>query len=131
MRELLTILALSAALPFVGVAPTTAASPVSMSWRAGAYDALAADVDSDEGRRDGRIGPAPRRDERRRRGNELRLPLRWRRDGRKGSGGGTGGGGGINGSGGGAGTLLPLFDPQKNCPRHRRKGQSDECWDDE
>ena len=133
MRELFAILALSAALPSVGVSPTSAASPVSMSWRAGTSDALADDaVILTKG--GGMGGSARPQGGMNGEGGGMgcgSLCGGGGMGGRGGSSTGNGGGGGINGSGDGAGGVLQLFGPRKNCPRHRRKGQSDECRDDE
>ena len=136
MRELLGILALSAALPSVGVTPTAAAPAVSMSLEAVASGGFRGPAlilakgggmggtARPQGGMNGGSG-----------GMGCGTHCGGGGMGGMGSGGGAGsmgnGGGGVGGSGGGAGGVLPLFNPQANCPGHRRKGQSNDCWDDE
>ena len=142
MRNLIAILATSAALPTVGFA-AAAASPISMPWDAVASEAFngSALIPTKGGGMGGTARPQGGMSGG---GGGMNCGTHCGGGGMggNGSGGGAGGassmgnggggaGGSGGGSGGGAGGVPPLFNPQANCPGHRRKGQSNDCWDDE
>jgi hypothetical protein len=134
MRELLGILALSAALPSVGVAPTAAAPAVSMSLEAvasGGFRGPALIL----AKGGGMGGTARPQGGMNGGGGGMNCGANCRGGGMGGSGGGMGGGGGAAGNGvgpgGGAGGLHPLFDsPQADCPEYRRNRKRVKCSDD-
>jgi len=142
MHELLAILALSAASPSVGAAPTVPALPVPMSREMWASDAFGGDAVI-LARGGGMGGGARPQGGMNGGGGGMNCGAHCGGGGMggtgsgggmggTGSGGGMGGSGGTGGSGGGTGGLLQLLGvPQEKCPDHRRKGQTAECRDDE